>query len=88
MEDRIEKLYETIKKFTLENQYPPTLKELIDITHIPKSTLREMMIVLEIEGYIECAYDNDNKRSPRAIKVKGLKVVVDEQEKQSIPQAK
>lgn len=70
----MEKIYESIVSYTMENLYSPSIPEIKAMTDIKStSTIQTNLVRLEQEGRIELGSGN------RCIKLKGYKLVFSEE---------
>lgn len=65
-----ESVYALVVSFIKANRFPPTIKELVDLTGLSASTVRKKLLKLEDEGAIE-----RKPRSARAINVVALTIL-------------
>ena len=69
--ETMDKIYNAIANFTIENLYPPSIPEIKEITNIKStSTIQTNLVRLEQEGKIELGSGN------RCIKLSGYKLVL------------
>ena len=67
MTDKQNKVYEEIKKYIIENGYPPTIRELCDILNLKSTgTIQVMLKRIKKKGYID--YNEYKSRTIRIIK--------------------
>lgn len=72
--ETIERIYDVIVNYTMENLYPPSIPEIKEMTNIKStSTIQTNLVRLEQEGRIELGSGN------RCIKLKGYKLVLSEE---------
>lgn len=69
--ETMDKIYNAIVNFTMENLYPPSIPEIKEMTNIKStSTIQTNLVRLEQEGKIELGSGN------RCIKLSGYKLVL------------
>ena len=69
--ETMDKIYNAIMNFTMENLYPPSIPEIKEMTNIKStSTIQTNLVRLEQEGKIELGSGN------RCIKLSGYKLVL------------
>ena len=69
--ETMDKTYNAIVNFTMENLYPPSIPEIKEMTNIKStSTIQTNLVRLEQEGKIELGSGN------RCIKLSGYKLVL------------
>ena len=69
--ETMDKIYNAIVNFTMENLYPPSIPEIKEMTNIKStSTIQTNLVRLEQEGKIELGSGN------RCIKLNGYKLVL------------
>ena len=69
--ETMDKIYNAIVNFTMENLYPPSIPEIKEMTNIKStSTIQTNLVRLEQEGKIELGIGN------RCIKLSGYKLVL------------
>ena len=69
--ETMDKIYNAIVNFTMENLYPPSIPEIKEMTNIKStSTIQTNLVRLEQEGKIELGNGN------RCIKLSGYKLIL------------
>lgn len=69
-------LYQSIRAYVLEHGYAPSVREMAKMIGKSVGVTHARLLKLMDDGYIET--DLDDLSAPRAIRVKGLKVVEEE----------